>query len=77
METIKQARDGQGGASRARTVIVQLQDGLVESFGVYDSQERREQHRAAIRKARTIPEMKTVLPKNPAEIPVRIITSTG
>ena len=78
VETIRKARaEAQGSASRARTVIVQLQDGLVGSFAAYDSPERREQHTAAIEKAREIPEMKIVLPEDPAEIPVRIITSTG
>jgi hypothetical protein len=56
---------------------VQLQDGRVGSFAAYESQQRREQHTAAIRKACENPEMKSVLPNEPEEIPVRIITSTG
>jgi len=78
VETIKKARAGaQDTASRVRTVIVQLQGGRVGSFAAYDSQERREQHTAAISKARENPEMKRVLPNDPETIPVRIITSTG
>jgi hypothetical protein len=78
VETIKQARAAtQDTGSRTRTVIVQLPDGRVGSFAAYDSQERREQHTAAIRKARENPEMQRVLPNDPDNIAVRIITSTG
>jgi hypothetical protein len=78
VETIKKARAGaQDTASRVRTVIVQLPGGRVGSFAAYDSQERREQHTAAIKKSREDPEMRRVLPNDPGTIPVRIITSTG
>jgi hypothetical protein len=78
VETIKKARAGAPDTSiRTRTVIVQLPDGRVGSFAAYDSQERREQHTAAISKARENPEMKRVLPNDPENIAVRIITSTG
>jgi hypothetical protein len=78
VETIKKARAGaQDTASRVRTVIVQLQDARVGSFAAYDSQERREQHTAAISKARENPEMRRALPNEPEAIAVRIITSTG
>jgi hypothetical protein len=78
VETIKKARAGaQYTASRVRTVIVQLQDARVGSFAAYDSQEKREQHTAAISKARENPEMRRALPNDPEAIPVRIITSTG
>jgi hypothetical protein len=78
VETIKKARAGaQDTASRARTVIVQLQDGRVGSFAAYDSQEKRERHTAGIRKARENPEFRSVLPNEPEEIPARIITSTS
>jgi hypothetical protein len=56
---------------------LQLPGGRVGSFSAYDSQERREQHTAAIKKARENPEMRRVLPNDPGTIPVRIITSTG
>jgi len=76
--TIKKARAGtQDAAGRVRTVIVQLAEERVGSFAAYDSQERREQHTAAISKARENPEMRRVLPNGPEAIPVRIITSTG
>jgi len=76
--TIKKARAGtQDAAGRVRTVIVQLAEERVGSFAAYDSQERREQHTAAISKARENPEMRRVLPNDPEAIPVRIITSTG
>jgi hypothetical protein len=78
VKTIKKARAGaQYTASRVRTVIVQLQDARVGSFAAYDSQEKREQHTAAISKARENPEMRRALPNEPEAIPVRIITSTG
>ena len=78
VETIKRARGGAGdGASRVRTVIVQLPGGQVGSFAAYDFQERREQHTAGIRKARENPDMRRVLPNDPVTIPVRIITSAG
>ena len=78
VETIKMARAGaHDTAGRVRTVIVQLPGGRVGSFSAYDSQERREQHTAAIKKARENPEMRRVLPDDPGTIPVRIITSTG
>jgi hypothetical protein len=78
VETIKKARAGaQDTASQVRTVIVQLQDARVGSFAAYDSQERREQHTAAISKARENPELRRALPNEPEAIPVRIITSTG
>jgi hypothetical protein len=78
VKTIKESRArAQDSASRARTVIVQLQGGLIGSFASYSSQDQREQHTAAIRKALEIPEVKSVLPEVPVEIPVRIITSSG
>jgi hypothetical protein len=78
VETIKKARAGaQDTASQVRTVIVQLQDARVGSFAAYDSQEKREQHTAAISKARENPELRRALPNEPEAIPVRIITSTG
>jgi hypothetical protein len=78
VETIKKARGGAGDtASRVRTVIVQLPGGRVGSFAAYDSQERREQHTAGIKKALENPEMRHVLPNDPVTIPVRIITSAG
>jgi hypothetical protein len=78
VETIKQARAAtQDNGIHVRTVIVQLPDGRVGSFAAYDSQETRERHTAAIRKARDNPEMQRVLPNEPENIAVRIITSTG
>ncbi|MEA2736868.1 MAG: hypothetical protein QOH05_175 [Acetobacteraceae bacterium] len=78
VQTIKQARAAtQDNGSHVRTVIVQLPDGRVGSFAAYDSQETRERHTAAIRKARENPEMQRVLPNDPENIAVRIITSTG
>jgi hypothetical protein len=78
VEAIKKARAGaQDTASRVRTVIVQLQNACVGSFAAYDSQEKREQHTAAISKARENPELRRALPNEPEAIPVRIITSTG
>ena len=77
VETIRKARASaqDEGASRVRTVIAQLQDGRVGSFAVYDSKEARERHSAAIRKHQAVPEMRAVLPSDPEEIPVRIVTS--
>jgi hypothetical protein len=78
VETIRKARAGaQDNAFKARTVIVQLPGGRVGSFAAYESAERRTQHSAAIRRARENPEFRRVLPNDPVEIPVRIITSTG
>lgn len=78
VETIQKARAGAPDtSSRIRTVIVQLPGGRVGSFAAYDSQEQREKHTAAISKAQEIPEMRRVLPTDPENIPVRIITSTG
>ena len=72
VETIKKARAGaQDTASRARTVIVQLQGGRVRSVAAYASEEKREQRTAAISRARENPEMKRVLPNDPETIPVR------
>lgn len=78
IETIKKARaEMQEARSGIRTVIVQLTDGRVGSFAAYESQEKRNQHTAGIRKARENPDMRRVLPNDPEEIPVRIIASTG
>ena len=76
-ETIKKSRAAaQDDASRPRTVIVQLDDGRVGSFSAYASQERRDQHTAAISRARENPEHRRLLPNDPETIPSRIITST-
>jgi hypothetical protein len=78
VETIKKARAGTPSTpSRIRTVIVQLPNDRVGSFAAYESQDSRDQHTAAISKAREIPEMKRDLPNDPENIAVRIITSTG
>jgi hypothetical protein len=77
VETIKKSRaEAQDDAARPRTVIVQLEDGRVGSFAAYASQERRDQHTAAISKAREHPEHRRVLPNDPETIPSRIVTST-
>jgi hypothetical protein len=78
VETIKKARAGASDTgSRIRTVIVQLPDGRVGSFAAYESQEKRNQHTASISRARENPEMRRVLPNDPENIAVRIITSTA
>jgi hypothetical protein len=78
VETIKKSRSGaQDGAARPRTVIVQLPDGRVASFAVYNSEEMRDRHTAAISKAQEDPEHRRVLPTASENIPSRIITSTG
>jgi len=78
VETIRKARSGeQDNTSKVRTVIVQLSGDRVGSFAAYEAEERRVQHSAAIRRARENPDFRRVLPNDPVEIPVRIITSTG
>jgi hypothetical protein len=78
VETIKKSRAGaQDDAARPRTVIVQLSDGRVASFAVYDSEEMRDRHTAAISKAQQVPEFKRVLPTASENIPSRIITSSS
>jgi hypothetical protein len=77
VETIKKARAAaQDDSSRPRTVIVQMDDGRVGSFAAYATKESRDQHTAAISKARENPEHRRLLPNDPETIPSRIITST-
>ena len=78
VETIKKSRSGtQDDAARPRTVIVQLPNNRVASFAVYDSEEMRDRHTAAIAKAQQDPDHKRVLPTPSQNIPSRIITSTS
>ena len=78
VETIKKSRAGaQDDAARPRTVIVQLPDGRVASFAVYNSEDMRDRHTTAISKAQEIPEFRRVLPTASENIPSRIITSSS
>ena len=68
---------GQRAAILPRTVIVQLPDGRVASFAVYNSEEMRDRHTTAISKAQEIPEYRRVLPTASENIPSQIITSSS
>jgi hypothetical protein len=63
---------------RARTLVVQLDDGRVGTFLAFDSREARDQHNQYVRKQRAeLAAIRRVLPNEPEEINVRIITSTS
>jgi hypothetical protein len=63
---------------RARILVVQLDDGRVGTFLAFDSQEARDQHNQIVRKQRAeAGPIKQVMPNEPEEINVRIVTSTA
>jgi hypothetical protein len=63
---------------RARTLVVQLDDGRVGTFLAFDSQEARDQHNQHVRKQRAeLAPIKQVMPNEPEQINVRIVTSTS
>ncbi|HEY0422272.1 MAG TPA: hypothetical protein VGC82_03015 [Rhodopila sp.] len=63
---------------RARTLVVQLEDGRVGTFLAFDSQEGRDQHSQNVRNQRAeLNPIKQVMPNEPEEINVRIVTSTS
>ncbi|MFL5282627.1 MAG: hypothetical protein ACJ8AW_16985 [Rhodopila sp.] len=62
---------------RARTLVVQLEDGRVGTFLAFDSREARDQHNQHVRKQRAeLAPIRRVMPNEPEEINVRIVTST-
>jgi len=63
---------------RARTLVVQLDDGRVGTFLAFDSQQARDQHNQNVRSQRAeLGPIKQVMPNEPEEINVRIVTSTS
>jgi hypothetical protein len=63
---------------RVVTVVVQLDDGRVGTFANYDSGESMERHAEYIRRQRReLDPIKSVLPNDPEEIRVRILSVTG
>lgn len=63
---------------RARTLVVQLDDGRVGTFLAFDSQQGRDQHNQHVRKQRAeLAPIREVMPNEPEEINVRIVTSTS
>jgi hypothetical protein len=63
---------------RARTLVVQLEDDRVGTFLAFDSKEARDLHNQNVRKQRAeLGPIKQVMPNEPEEINVRIITSTS
>jgi hypothetical protein len=62
---------------RARMLVVQLDDGRVGTFLAFDSKEARDQHNQHVRKQRAeLAPIRQVMPNEPEEINVRIVTST-
>lgn len=63
---------------RARTLVVQLDDGRVGTFLAFTSKEARDQHNQNVRNQRAqLGAIKQVMPNDPEEIKVRIVTSTS
>src|SRR3954452_3782692 len=64
-------------SGRARTLVVQLDDGRVGTFLAFDSKEARDQHNQHVRKQRAeLAPIRQVMPNEPEEINARIVTST-